>query len=75
MSTTDLARKALLAVLAVVFLTAAGRSFYQHRHLREPVVLGPGVTRVTTLAEYNETIALAGKNNSGCTSTARSLSR
>ena len=27
------------------------------------------------LAEYNETIALAGKNNSGCTSTARSLSR
>jgi predicted deacylase len=56
MSTTARARKALLAVLAVLFLSAAGKGFHDHRHLREPVVLGPGVTRVTTLAEYNETI-------------------
>jgi len=28
MSTTDLARKALLAVIAIVVLAAAGRSFY-----------------------------------------------
>ena len=37
------------AVLAVF----AGLSFYRSRHLQEPVVLGPGVTRVVkTLGDY-----------------------
>jgi len=56
MTRTDLTRKLLLGALAVVYLSVSGRSFYDHRHLHEPVVLGPGVTRVTTLSEYNPTI-------------------
>ena len=50
------ARKTLLGVLALAFLAASGKGFYDHRHLREPVVLGPGVTRVTTLGQYNATL-------------------
>jgi hypothetical protein len=34
----------------------AGKGFYDHRHLQEPVVMGPGVTRVVKLSEYNPTI-------------------
>ena len=56
MTRTDLTRKLLLGALTAAFLAVAGKSFYDHRHLREPVVLGPGVTRVTTLSEYNPTI-------------------
>ena len=56
MTRTDLTRKLLFGALAAAFLAVAGRSFYDHRHLREPVVLGPGVTRVTTLSEFNPTI-------------------
>ena len=50
------ARKTLLVMLAVVFLGVSGKSFYDHRHLREPVVLGPGVTRVTTLGDYEPSL-------------------
>jgi hypothetical protein len=50
------ARKILLALLAVVFLGVSGKSFYDHRHLREPVVLGPGVTRVATLGDYEPSL-------------------
>ena len=56
MTRTDLARKLLLAALAVAFLAASGKAFYDHRHLPEPVVIGPGVTRVVRLSEYNPTI-------------------
>ena len=53
---TERLRKVLLIVLAVVFLGVSGKSFYDHRHLREPVVLGPGVTRVATLGEYEPSL-------------------
>jgi predicted deacylase len=33
-------------------LISAGVEFYRHRHLREPVVLGPGVSRVVRLSEW-----------------------
>src|SRR5512139_1917706 len=56
MTRTDLTRKLLLGALALVFLAVSGRSFYGHRHLREPVVMGPGVTRVAKLSDYNATI-------------------
>ena len=56
MTPADLARKLLLALLAVVFLAVAGKGFYDHRHLQEPVVTGPGVTRVVKLSDYNPTI-------------------
>lgn len=45
-------RKLLLGILAGALLAASGLSFYDHRHLQEPVVLGPGVTAVRTLGEY-----------------------
>ena len=53
MTRTDLARKLLLGALAVGFLSAAGKSFYDHRHLQEPVVLGPGVTPPTIFVPYS----------------------
>ena len=56
MTRTDLARKLLLAALAAAFLAASGKAFYDHRHLPEPVVMGPGVTRVVKLSDYNPTI-------------------
>ncbi|HPK73140.1 MAG TPA: hypothetical protein PLN93_14450, partial [Vicinamibacterales bacterium] len=49
-------RKALLGVLAVLFVGASGKSFSDHRRLAEPVVLGPGVTRVARLADYHATL-------------------
>jgi hypothetical protein len=56
MSTTARIRKLLLGVLAVIFLVVSGKSFYDHRHLREPVVLGPGVTSVKTLGDYHASL-------------------
>jgi hypothetical protein len=56
MTRTGLARKLLLAALGVAFLAVAGKGFHDHRHLQEPVVIGPGVTRVVKLSEYNPTI-------------------
>ena len=46
MSRLELARKVAFALAAAGVLAASGQSFYAHRHLREPVVLGPGVTAV-----------------------------
>jgi hypothetical protein len=43
---------ALLAWAAI--LVFAGLDFYRHRHHREAVVLGPGVSGVKTLGEYFE---------------------
>jgi hypothetical protein len=49
-------RKLVLVMLAVAFLGVSGKSFYDHRHLREAVVLGPGVTRVATLGDYEPSL-------------------
>ena len=45
-------RKAVVAGLGAVLAVLAGLSFYHSRHLAEPVVAGPGVTRVATLGDY-----------------------
>jgi len=45
-------RKLIVAALGAALAVSAGLSFYGSRHLREPVVLGPGVTRVARLGEY-----------------------
>jgi predicted deacylase len=47
-----MARKTIIIALGLVLGVLAGLSFYRSRHLREPVVLGPGVTAVKTLGEY-----------------------
>jgi hypothetical protein len=45
-------RKILILFLGAVLAAHAGKSFYQSRHLREPVVLGPGVKQVKKLSAY-----------------------
>ncbi len=49
-------RKTLVAALGAALALFAGLSFYRSRHLREPVVLGPGVVRVVTLGDYFEPV-------------------
>jgi len=49
-------RKTVFAALAVLFLGVTGKSFYDHRHMAEPVVLGPGVTKVVTLGDYEPSL-------------------
>jgi len=45
-------RKIVVAALGAALAAAAGLSFYASRHLREPVVAGPGVVRVARLGDY-----------------------
>ena len=45
-------RKLLVIGLGLALLVTSGASFYRSRHLREPVVLGPGVTSVRQLGDY-----------------------
>jgi len=45
-------RKIVIAALGAALGAAAGLSFYQSRHLPEPVVPGPGVTAVKKLSDY-----------------------
>ncbi len=45
-------RKYCFLILGVILMAFAGRSFYNSRHLKEPVVLGPGVTQVKKLSDY-----------------------
>lgn len=52
MSGRLLAQKIVIAALGVVLLATSGASFYRSRRLKEPVVLGPGVTAVRTLSTY-----------------------
>lgn len=47
-----LVRKLILAVLGLALFATSGLSFYRSRHLREPVVVGPGVTAVRHLSDY-----------------------
>jgi hypothetical protein len=51
-----LVQKSIVAALGLALLASSGWSFYRSRHLREPVVLGPGVTGVRHLGEYFEPI-------------------
>ena len=48
----SLIRKIVLSLLGTALMVFAGISFYKSRHLREPVVLGPGVTQVKKLSSY-----------------------
>jgi hypothetical protein len=45
-------RKILIIALGLALAFFSGLSFYRSRHLKEPVVLGPGVTKVKKLSEY-----------------------
>jgi hypothetical protein len=45
-------RKLAVACPGLVLLVFAGISFFQSRHLREPVVLSPGVSEVKRLGDY-----------------------
>ena len=45
-------RKVFFILAGAVLMIFAGISFYQSRHLKEPVVLGPGVTQVKKLSDY-----------------------
>lgn len=45
-------RKIVFSLAGVALMLFAGISFYQIRHLKEPVVLGPGVTQVKNLSDY-----------------------
>lgn len=45
-------RKSIIIGLGVALAFFSGLSFYRSRHLKEPVVLGPGVTQVKKLGEY-----------------------
>jgi predicted deacylase len=49
-------RKIVIATLGAALLVFAGLSFYRSRHLAEPVVAGPGVTRVVKLGDYFEPV-------------------
>ena len=44
-------RKAFFAFIGAVLIVFAGKSFYGSRHLKEPVVAGPGITKVRKLSE------------------------
>ena len=45
-------RKFILIALGLVLMVFAGVSFYESRHLKEPVVLSQGVTQVKKLSDY-----------------------
>ncbi|MBN2246102.1 MAG: succinylglutamate desuccinylase/aspartoacylase family protein [Candidatus Aminicenantes bacterium] len=45
-------RKIIISAVALALMIAAGISFYTSRNLKEPVVLGPGVTEVKKLSDY-----------------------
>ncbi len=46
--------KLIIAVVMLAVLIVGGQELYAHRHYEEPVVLGPGVTRVERLSDYFE---------------------
>jgi hypothetical protein len=45
-------RKCISSISGCILLVFAGVSFYKSRHLKEPVVLSPGVSQVKKLSEY-----------------------
>ncbi len=42
-----------LVIIAMIF---SGLKFYNHRNYKEPVILGPGVTKVETIGDYYEPV-------------------
>lgn len=52
----DRTRKIIIFLGGTALLVLASLSFYQSRHLREPVVLGEGITRVRKLSDYSSVI-------------------
>jgi predicted deacylase len=50
-------RKIIIAALGAALAVFAGLSFHRSRHLREPVVPGPGVTKVVKLGDYFAPVA------------------
>lgn len=56
MDRTVLLRKLIFSGLGLQLLIFSGISFYNHRHLAEPVILGDGVTEVGKLSDYFEGI-------------------
>ena len=50
-------RKIILGGIGLLLLALSGISFYRSRHLKEPVVLSPGVTEVKKLGEYSPEIS------------------
>jgi predicted deacylase len=48
----SLIRKLILGALGLALFVSSGISFYRSRHMREPVVAGPGVTAVKKLSGY-----------------------
>jgi hypothetical protein len=50
-------RKIVLGLLGLLLLVTSGISFYESRHLKEPVVLSEGVTQVKKLSSYFPDIA------------------
>ncbi|MBE0676836.1 MAG: succinylglutamate desuccinylase/aspartoacylase family protein [Bacteroidales bacterium] len=57
MEKKEIIRKSIIAALGIVIITGSAISFYRHRHFREPVVAGPGVTQVKKLGEYFDGIS------------------
>lgn len=53
-SSGTLIRKACILALSVVMMAVAGRSFATQLREKEPVVVGPGVSRVARLSDYFE---------------------
>jgi hypothetical protein len=47
-----LIRKACILVLSIVMMVVAGRSFATHLREKEPIVAGPGVSKVANLSDY-----------------------
>ena len=45
-------RKITIVSLGILLAVFSGLSFYRSRHLKEPVVISPGVTEVKKLSEY-----------------------
>jgi len=45
-------RKTLIFMAGLILMFFAGLSFHSSRHLKEPVVLGPSVTKVKKLSDY-----------------------
>ncbi|MFW6123628.1 MAG: succinylglutamate desuccinylase [Acidobacteriota bacterium] len=45
-------RKSIFISLGLIIVVFSGINFYQSRHMKEPVVLGPGVTEVKSLGYY-----------------------
>lgn len=51
-----LIRKIIIIAAGTIILVFASLSFYHSRHLKEPVVLGEGVTQIKKLSDYSSAV-------------------